>query len=208
MTDSAGKLISTQVNLTSGETRASAIESINTALKATNNDLSKLSAVDLDSNLTDTAGVGTITLMGGSGTNFQVYAAADATGSTFGVTTNASGTTQNAFLNSAVNGSAGSIDILNAQDAQLAVAALGVATSHLGAAQATVGKGMNTVTYAMELAQSQDTNEAAAESQIRDANMAQEAANLTKAQILVQAGTAALAQANSAPQQILSLLKG
>jgi hypothetical protein len=58
--------------------------------------------------------------------------------------------------------------------------------------------------YAVALAQSQSTNEAAAESQIRDANLAQEAANLTKAQILVQAGTAALSQANSAPQAILS----
>jgi flagellin len=97
---------------------------------------------------------------------------------------------------------------LNAADAQLAVAALGSATSNLGVAQAAVGRGMNSFTYAMDLAQSQDTNEAATESQIRDANMAQEAANLTKAQILVQAGTAALAQANSAPQQLLSLLKG
>jgi flagellin len=37
--------------------------------------------------------------------------------------------------------------------------------------------------------------------------MAAEAANLTKAQILVQAGVAALAQANSAPQQVLTLLR-
>lgn len=52
------------------------------------------------------------------------------------------------------------------------------------------------------------TNEAAAESRIRDADLAAEAANLSKAQILVQAGTAALAQANSAPQAVLSLLRG
>jgi flagellin len=38
--------------------------------------------------------------------------------------------------------------------------------------------------------------------------MAAESANLTKAQIQLQAGVAALAQANSAPQQILSLLQG
>ena len=50
------------------------------------------------------------------------------------------------------------------------------------------------------------TNETTAESDIRDANLATEAANLTKAQILMQAGVAALAQANSAPQMILSLL--
>jgi len=43
---------------------------------------------------------------------------------------------------------------------------------------------------------------------IRDADLAQEAANLTKAQITLQAGVAALAQANSAPQAILTLLRG
>ena len=49
---------------------------------------------------------------------------------------------------------------------------------------------------------------ASSESQIRDSDLAAEAANLTKAQILTQAGVAALAQANSAPQAVLSLLKG
>ena len=71
-----------------------------------------------------------------------------------------------------------------------------------------VGRGENQFNYAVNLAQSQLTNLAAAESSIRDADLAQEAANLTKAQILLQAGVAALAQANSAPQNILSLLKG
>ena len=57
------------------------------------------------------------------------------------------------------------------------------------------------------LAQSQLTNTAAAEAGIRDADLAAESANLTKSQILLQAGIAALAQANSAPQQILTLLR-
>jgi len=43
---------------------------------------------------------------------------------------------------------------------------------------------------------------------IRDADVAAEAANLTKAQVLQQASLAAMAQANSAPQAVLSLLKG
>jgi hypothetical protein len=51
-------------------------------------------------------------------------------------------------------------------------------------------------------------NLAAAESRIRDADLAMEAANLTKAQILQQARIAALAQANAAPQVFLSLLCG
>jgi flagellin len=107
----------------------------------------------------------------------------------------------------AQNGTGANANIDTIAGAESAVNALATAVQNLGTAQAAVGKGENNLNYAVALAQSQSTNEAAAESQIRDANLAQEAANLTKAQILVQAGTAALAQANSAPQQLLSLLK-
>ena len=82
---------------------------------------------------------------------------------------------------------------------------LGHDSSLLGAAQAVVGKGQNQFNYAVNLAQSQLTNLAAAESRIRDADLAAEAANLTKAQILLQAGTAAVAQANSSSQAVLAL---
>lgn len=99
-------------------------------------------------------------------------------------------------------------DISSETQAQAAVSALATAVASLGTAQAVVGRGQNQFNFAINLAQSQVTNVAAAESRIRDADLASEAANLTKAQILLQAGVAALAQANSAPQQILSLLRG
>ena len=51
-------------------------------------------------------------------------------------------------------------------------------------------------------------NVTSSESQITDANFAQETANLTRAQILVQAGTSVLSTANSTPQSVLSLLQG
>jgi flagellin len=51
------------------------------------------------------------------------------------------------------------------------------------------------------------TNLAEAESSIRDADFAQETANLTKAQILVQSGTAVLQIANQNPQNVLALLQ-
>jgi flagellin len=115
---------------------------------------------------------------------------------------------QGTTVNAAVTGDGSTADISTQTGAGAAVNALANAVQILGTAQAAVGKGENNLNYAVSLAQSQSTNEAAAESQIRDANLAQEAANLTKAQILVQAGTAALAQANSAPQQLISLLQG
>ena len=50
-------------------------------------------------------------------------------------------------------------------------------------------------------------NQSAARSRIMDADFAQETANLSRAQILQQAGNAMIAQANQAPQQVLSLLR-
>ena len=85
---------------------------------------------------------------------------------------------------------------------------MAAAVSALGTAQAAVGKGMNQLNYAVGLAQSQVSNFSAAESRIRDADVAAEAANLTKAQVLQQASIAAMAQANSAPQAVLALLRG
>ena len=51
-------------------------------------------------------------------------------------------------------------------------------------------------------------NLTASESRIRDVDVAQEMVNFTKLQILSQSGTAMLAQANQAPQGVLSLLRG
>jgi flagellin len=109
---------------------------------------------------------------------------------------------------SATNGAGANMAVDTMLGAQVAVAAIGVAIAKLGSAQAAVGKGENELGYAVNLAQSQITNFSAAESQIRDANVAQQAANLSKAQVLSQASIAAMAQANSAPQAVLSLLRG
>jgi len=96
----------------------------------------------------------------------------------------------------------------NTGNAIAALTALTTAISNLGLTQGIVGAGENKLNYAVNLAQSQITNFSAAESGIKDADVAAEAANLTKAQVLQQASLAALAQANSAPQAVLSLLKG
>jgi flagellin len=125
-----------------------------------------------------------------------------------GSTTNATGVgSQGSTLISVKVGTGGAADISTAAGAEAAISAITSAVSDLGVAQAAVGKGENELNYAINLAQSQITNLSSAESQIRDANVAQQAANLTKAQVLQQASIAAMAQANSAPQAVLSLLK-
>ena len=91
--------------------------------------------------------------------------------------------------------------------ALLALTAITGAVNALGAAQAVVGKAENQLNYAINLSQSEVTNFSSAESQIRDTDVAADASNLTKAQILAQASVAAMAQANSAAQDVLALLK-
>jgi flagellin len=113
----------------------------------------------------------------------------------------------NTIVTSALVGVGATSDLSTQSGAQAAVSALSNAVTALGSAQAVVGRGENQFNYAINLAQSQVTNLSTAESRIRDADLASEAANLTKAQILMQAGVAALAQANAAPQAVLSLLK-
>lgn len=78
----------------------------------------------------------------------------------------------------------------------------------LGDVQGQVGTLQNHLSYAISLANSQIVNTKAAESRIRDANMAEESANLTRYSILNQSGIAALAQANASTSAVLALLQG
>jgi flagellin len=98
--------------------------------------------------------------------------------------------------------------IATGEGALAAITAISAAVGKLGTAQGVVGAGENDLGYATSLANSQIANTSDAEGAIRDADMAAEAANLTKAQVLSQASLAAMAQANSAPQGVLTLLKG
>ncbi|MGA2724574.1 MAG: flagellin [Bryobacteraceae bacterium] len=133
-----------------------------------------------------------------SGFTVSVGGTANGDGVNAGVATAVTATPYGSSANMAIDTQAG---------AEAAVTAVGNAVTALGAAQAAVGIGENQLAYGINLAQSQVTNEAAAESNIRDANVAQQAANLTKAQVLQQASIAAMAQANSAPQAVLALLR-
>jgi len=99
------------------------------------------------------------------------------------------------------------VDVSSSADALAAITAINTAISTLGSSQGVVGAGENDLNYAINLASSQITNFSSAESQIRDADVASEAANLTKAQVLQQASVAAMAQANAAPQALLKLLQ-
>jgi flagellin len=178
-----------------------AVATINNALQASNNaTLQSIVAVKDDVN-----GAEEINFLS-SGTTFSVTAAQTANGT--GIGAGEVSTEQGVTQNAAQVGTGGTANVSNQASAESAVTAIANATTILGNSQSVAGIGENEFGYAANLAQSQLTNETAAESQIRDANLAQQSAVLTKAQILLQAGIAALAQANSAPQQLLTLLQG
>ena len=99
------------------------------------------------------------------------------------------------------------LDVSSSGTAAAAVAALGTAVQSLGAVQASVGTLENRLMYAVTLAQSQIVNTQAAESRIRDANIAEESSSMTRYQILTQSGIAVLAQANQTSAAVLSLLR-
>ncbi|MGA3201155.1 MAG: flagellin [Bryobacteraceae bacterium] len=211
--DSSGVQHTLNVNLTTANasTLDQAVNTINTAIAASNDTtLEQIGAFKQEGTAGNTNGVEGVSFMSAGGT-FKVSLGASPASSVAGVSAGiADGTTGlsgGAVSTSAVNGTGSTADISNIATATAAVSALANSVAALGNAQAAVGNGENTLNYAINLASSQLTNLAASESSIRDANMATESANLTKSQIQLQAGIAALAQANSAPQQILTLLQ-
>jgi flagellin len=95
-------------------------------------------------------------------------------------------------------------------DSSAAKASLDLVTAaigELGESQAKVGQMQNRLQFTISLAQSQVVNNKAAESRIRDANIAEESANMTRFNILSQSGIAALAQANQSSSSVLALLR-
>ncbi len=81
------------------------------------------------------------------------------------------------------------------------------AINNVSAFRATLGGVQNRLEHSLQAAGAYQENLVAAESRIRDVDMAQEMVNYTKYSILAQAGQAMLAQANQSPSQVLSLLR-
>jgi flagellin len=131
---------------------------------------------------------------------FSVFVSNDSTNGTVGGT-----------IGQADTGSSGlniaSLTVDTATNAATAVASIATAVGLLGSTQSTVGSLENRLQFAVSLAQSQAVNTKAAESRIRDANVAEESSNLTRYNILTQSGIAALAQANQSTGAVLSLLR-
>ncbi len=157
--------------------------------------------------VTGTAAGGDLAFSKADGSAYDVVVTNDGTGGFAGADF-ATGT------NNVDNGSAAaaqtgfaSLDISTAEGADNAILAMDAALNSVNSARADLGAVQNRFTSVIANLNTTAENLTASRSRIRDTDFAKETAELTRTQILTQAGTAMLAQANQAPQGVLSLLR-
>ena len=99
-------------------------------------------------------------------------------------------------------------DLTTASNASTAIAAIDTQLGTITTSRATYGAAINRFGFAISNLAISNENQTAARGRIMDADFAAETSNLSRAQILQQAGNAMVAQANQLPQQVMALLRG
>jgi flagellin len=227
ITDIAGTTLSTPITVTTtgpgaGGSAKDVADSINTALKAAlkaggyKGDEIAASAVVADdgSGYTfklDGPKAFTLTDTGGGLATIGVTAAASATKANantgqFQVGAN-SGETLNISINAISANALGTSALDLTADPDAAIDALDTAIQTVSDQRATLGAYQNRFEHTINNLNVSVENLSASESRIRDTDMAQEMVSFTRNQILTQAGTSMLSQANQASQNVLSLLR-
>jgi len=189
-----------------------------------------INAVSNQTGVTATASGAVYTLSAADGRNIQVAVtttgdsglAAAVTHAAINLSSSSSGGitiggTQFAAIGAAIGNTAAtatvgagvsSIDLTTASGATAALTIIDAAMQTVNSSRASLGAYQNRFASTVSTLQTTGENLSAARSRIRDADFASETAELTRAQILQQAGTAMLAQANALPQNVLTLLRG
>jgi flagellin len=119
-----------------------------------------------------------------------------------------SSTTVQAATTASVLDAVGTIDISSQRGSNNAIQVVDSALQYINNSRAKLGAVQNRVESTISNLTATSENLTAARSRIQDADFAKETAELTRAQVLQQAGMAMLAQANAMPQNVLSLLRG
>ena len=192
---------------------------------------SAINAVSAASGVTATNTAGVVTLAAADGSNittaFSGSASAANTSLTAGTTYGSVSLTSSSPAGITVGGSLASaggltsglsastktgtalslIDISTVAGANTALASVDAALNSVNSSRASLGAIQNRFSSTIENLQTTGENLSASRSRIQDADFAAETANLSRAQVLQQAGTAMIAQANQLPQQVLTLLR-
>ena len=139
----------------------------------------------------------------GTTTNFNGIKLLDGSASTVSFQVGANDNDQITVTTESLGGKVGSIDV----SATGAISAIDAAIQNVSTLRSTFGAVQNRLEHTLNNISTYQENLTASESRIRDVDMASEMVEFSKDQILQQAGTSMLAQANQAPQAVLSLLR-
>jgi flagellin len=112
-----------------------------------------------------------------------------------------------AGVNNSSFASLAAVDLTSAANATSALSVIDAALSQVNSGRADLGAIQNRFSSTISSLQTTSENLSASRSRIQDADFASETANLSRAQVLQQAATAMVAQANQLPQQVLQLLR-
>ncbi len=163
-------------------------------------------------NVASTGATGNLTFTSGgvdiltvAGSNVGVSGTATATLSASVISKAATVGVNGTILSDAV--ASGGVDIRTAAFAESSLAKVDKALNDVSTARASLGAFQNRLEHTIANLGAASENLTAAESRIRDVDMASEMASFTRNQILLQAGTAMMAQANQKPQAVLQLLR-
>ncbi|PPU79390.1 flagellin, partial [Xanthomonas sacchari] len=190
------------------------IASVSVAVGDVGSDISKKIASAINDKLAQTGVYASVDSTSGAlklesvkgGQDFS-FTAGSATGAT-GVTFSNAGIAASAAATAGTTNYLADVDISTFQGAQKALSIIDNALTSVNSSRADMGAIQNRFTSTIANLSSTSENLSASRSRIRDTDYAKETAELTRTQILQQAGTAMLAQAKQAPQSVLSLLQG
>ncbi|MET0891494.1 MAG: flagellin [Stenotrophomonas maltophilia] len=137
----------------------------------------------------------------------QTFTLAFGTTADLGVTGLTQTSTNGGTLTGVTSSKLADVDVSKVEGAQQALEIVDKALSSINNTRADLGAIQNRFTSVVANLQTSTENLSASRSRIKDTDFAKETAELTRTQILQQAGTAMLAQANQVPQNVLSLLR-
>ncbi|MBK9663606.1 MAG: flagellin [Nitrosomonas sp.] len=153
------------------------------------------------------AGTTTRTLTGGAATDSTTITGTIELASSAGQITAGNGNADVFGTSVSAFSSVATLDLLSATNSQAALKTLDAALAQINSSRGDLGAIQNRFSSTIANLQSTSENLSASRSRIQDADFATETANMTRGQILQQAGVAILAQANSLPNNVLSLLR-
>jgi flagellin len=192
------RTLSVQAANDSNDSKARA--DINTQLKQLTSDLDRIANKTTFNNVSLLSGTG-----GASGDGKFVFHVGYSANDT--LTADLSGIGSGGYDAAALGVSASSVTVDTQAHAELAIKALDKAIQSVSTSRAKLGSLQNSLQNSIDSLSVAKTNLQSSNSSIQDADMAQEMSNYTRTQILSQAGTSMLKQANQAAQSVMSLLQ-